>query len=112
MTPTRYNDNTWYILVALFNQDSKTFDLYINDGQYVSYSNSSYIPQLFIINIAKNPQLGYWRNPGYVDQSFFGDSDQNSIGDMLFFDGILTTSQINSKAFWMADRLGIIWTDI
>lgn len=113
ITANRYDDNEWHIAAVVFKQTEKKVFLYTETGEAIEATNSNYASGNLATNIADNPQLGYWKNPGYVSQSYFGNTETYpAIGDVLFFNGALTKGQINNQAHWVANRLGITWNNI
>ncbi len=114
----RYDDSEIHIAVVVYSQSTKTLKLFLEDGTSFTNVDSGFASFSLSTDIEAQPTIGARSTSASAHYGIFGLEELPGteidpiIGDILFFNGALMTSQINSRANWMANRLGITWNNI
>lgn len=105
ITANAYNDNEIQIVIAQFDQTNKTARLIVNGQEDISGTNANYISQVLDTN-NETPRIGNYTS-STTSYRFNG-----LIGDIFFFNTIITDSQINQIANYLKNRFNGTWINI
>ena len=95
-----YDDNSPHIIVAQYNQTTKSVDLFTDLGEHLSVSNVLFNPGSMAAGSQFDVILGKWYNGSLT-------FNPGLFADMFLYSSILSIADINKLMIYEADRIGI-----